>query len=70
MKWKKTKKTPTNPCQSPLLNGPRVPAATMATGMQINYFFPVASWATKFLRTQFYFSVDEKEKSKHSDMNE
>ena len=45
-------------------------------GTEINYFFPVANWLlisrgpAKFLRAQFYFSVDEKEKSKHSDINE
>ena len=48
-------------------------------GTQVNYFFSVASWATdliftsrdpnKFLWAQF-FSVDVKEKSKHSNKNE
>ena len=48
-----------------------------STGTEINYFFPVATWATdfssgpaKFLGAQFYFSVHGKEKSKHSDINE
>ena len=37
----------------------------ISPGTEINYFFPA-----KFLGAKFYFSVDEKEKSKHSDINE
>ena len=46
-------------------------------GTEINYFFPVLGYCllisrgpAKFLGAQFYFSVNEKEKSKHSDINE
>ena len=44
----------------------------ISPGTEINYFFPVANLATDFwfLGAQFYFSVDEKEKLKHSDINE
>jgi hypothetical protein len=52
---------------------------TYIAGTEINYFFPssqlgywllISRGPTKFLRAQFYFSVNEKEKSKHSDINE
>jgi hypothetical protein len=46
-------------------------------GTEMNYFFPVLGYCllisrgpAKFLGAQFYFSVNEKEKSKHSDINE